>query len=69
LFSRYISFSDVYYFQEHRRDAYAGVNNQVLGQQPFPQAQLGTVHECFGCDGKVTFAPTGFVNFFSYTCT
>jgi hypothetical protein len=39
--------------QVHRRDALAGVNNQIHGQQPFPQRQLGRVHGRFGCYGKI----------------
>ena len=54
--------------QEHRRDAFAGIDNQVHGQQPFPQGQLCAVHGRFGCDGKVAFASAAFVNPFSYTC-
>ncbi len=54
--------------QINRRYAFARIDNQIHGQQPFPQGQLGTVHGRFGCNGKLTFAPAAFVNPFSHTC-
>jgi len=55
--------------QIYRRDAFTGIDNQIHGQQPFGQGQLGTVHGRFNGNGKLSFAPAAFVNPASHTCT
>ena len=55
--------------QVHRRYALAGVDNQIHGQYPFPQWQLGTVHGRFGGDGKMVFTAAAFVNTDSHAGT
>jgi hypothetical protein len=42
--------------QTHRRDAFAGLNDQKHRQQPFPQRQFCAVHRCFAGYRKLSFA-------------